>query len=50
MGFESFKSPLDLWIFQEIINEDNIDLIIETGTRAGGSALFYANIFDLKKY
>ena len=49
MGFESFKSPLDLWIFQEIINEDNIDLIIETGTRAGGSALFYANIFDLKK-
>lgn len=49
MGFESFKSPLDLWIFQETIYETKTDLIIETGTRAGGSALYYANIFDLKK-
>ena len=49
MNFEAFKSPLDLWIFQEIINETKTDLIIETGTRAGGSALYYANIFDLKR-
>ena len=41
------KCPLDLWIFQEIIAELRPDLIIETGTRFGGSALFMAHILDL---
>ncbi|HEY0404496.1 MAG TPA: CmcI family methyltransferase [Pyrinomonadaceae bacterium] len=41
------KCPLDLWIYQEIICETKPDLIIETGTAYGGSALFLASICDL---
>jgi cephalosporin hydroxylase len=41
------KWPCDLWIYQEIISETKPDLIIETGTNQGGSALYYANLFDL---
>jgi cephalosporin hydroxylase len=40
------KCPLDLWIYQEIICETKPDLIIETGTAYGGSALFLASICD----
>ena len=46
-NIQILKTPLDLWIFQEIINEIKPDLIIETGTCTGGSALFLANLFDL---
>jgi cephalosporin hydroxylase len=41
------KCPLDLWVYQEILFEVRPDLIIETGTRLGGSALFLANMLDL---
>jgi cephalosporin hydroxylase len=44
MGIPAQKCPLDLWIYQEIIYELQPDLIIETGTCYGGSALFMANI------
>jgi cephalosporin hydroxylase len=41
------KCPLDMWIYQEIITEIKPDLIIETGTYLGGSALFMAHILDI---
>jgi len=41
------KCPLDLWIYQEIIAEIRPDLIVETGTRFGGSALFMAHMLDV---
>jgi cephalosporin hydroxylase len=41
------KCPLDLWIYQEIIHECRPDLIVETGTMEGGSALYMASILDL---
>jgi cephalosporin hydroxylase len=41
------KCPLDLWVYQEIITETKPDIIIETGTAYGGSALFLASICDL---
>ena len=41
------KCPFDLWVYQEIIHEIRPDLIVETGTATGGSALFMANICDL---
>jgi cephalosporin hydroxylase len=47
-GYEVQKSPLDLWIYQEIINDTHPDLIIETGTAWGGSALFFAMLCDLR--
>jgi cephalosporin hydroxylase len=47
LGYELFKCPLDLWIYQEVIVRDKPDLIIEIGTYKGGSALFLANVCDL---
>lgn len=47
MGVLCQKCPLDLWIYQEIIFEQRPDLIIETGTHSGGSALFLAQLCDL---
>lgn len=41
------KCPLDLWIYQELLVELRPDLIVETGTAAGGSALYLAGICDL---
>jgi cephalosporin hydroxylase len=46
LGVPTEKCPLDLWIFQEIIHETRPDLIIEAGTRFGGSALFLASVLD----
>ncbi len=47
MGADLLKTPLDLWVYQEIIFERKPDLLVETGTRFGGSALFFASLFDL---
>ena len=41
------KCALDLWVYQEIVAETRPDLIVETGTYMGGSALFLASICDL---
>ncbi len=46
-GYLVAKCPLDLWIYQEILHQVKPDLIIECGTFAGGSALYFANLFDL---
>lgn len=47
MGVPAMKYPADAWTYQEIIFETRPDLIIETGTNRGGSALFLANMCDL---
>ena len=47
MGVPAQKCPFDLWVYQEIIHEIKPDLIIETGTCYGGSALFMAQMCDL---
>lgn len=47
LGYEMFKCPLDLWIYQEIITRQKPDLIVETGTYRGGSALYLASLCDL---
>jgi cephalosporin hydroxylase len=47
LGTPVQKTPLDLWVYQEILTEVRPDLIIETGTYKGGSALFLASICDL---
>jgi len=41
-GVRTLKLPSDLWNYQEIIFEHRIEHLIETGTRHGGSALFFA--------
>ena len=47
MNVQCLKCPLDLWIYQKMIAELRPDLIIETGTRYGGSALFMAHMLDI---
>ena len=46
-GTGAVKNPLDLWVFQEILFETRPDVIVETGTYRGGSALYLASICDL---
>src|SRR3990172_5815506 len=45
LGVEVIKYPTDLVIYQEIIHEIRPDLIVETGTHHGGSAMFFASVF-----
>lgn len=47
MGVPVLQSPFDMWTFQEVIVDTLPEVIIETGSAAGGSALFFASIFDL---
>jgi cephalosporin hydroxylase len=47
LGTPTEKCPLDLWVYQELITRVRPDLIVETGTCEGGSALFLASICDL---
>jgi cephalosporin hydroxylase len=47
LGIPVLKTPLDLWQLQEILVETQPDLIIETGSYHGGSALFMASVCDL---
>jgi cephalosporin hydroxylase len=47
LGVPVWKSPLDLWIYEELIYRTRPDVLVEAGTYKGGSALFFASIFDL---
>lgn len=47
-GHQILKCPMDMWIYQELIWKIKPDYIIETGTFRGGSALYYAHLFDLQ--
>jgi len=45
-GHHLLKCPLDLWMYQELIVRNRPDYVVETGTWAGGSALYFAMLFD----
>jgi len=47
LGVPAYKCPFDLWVYQEILTEQRPDVIVETGTADGGSALFLASVCDL---
>lgn len=47
LGVPMWKLPNDAMIIQEVIYETKPEIIIETGTGRGGSALFYASILQL---
>jgi cephalosporin hydroxylase len=46
MGVHTAKCPMDMWVYQELMFDLKTDLVIETGTLAGGSALFFAHMLD----
>jgi cephalosporin hydroxylase len=45
-GVPTLKSPLDFWVYQEIIFAHRPDVIVEIGCRFGGSALALAHLCD----
>lgn len=47
LGIPIQKNPMDLMAYQEFLFIEKFDIIIETGTKVGGSALFFANICDI---
>jgi cephalosporin hydroxylase len=46
LGIQTLKYPTDLWAYQEIVSDTLPDVIIETGTWHGGSALFLATVCE----
>jgi cephalosporin hydroxylase len=46
-GVRALKNPADLWLYQEILTEVRPDVIIEAGTKYGGSAYYLASMLDL---
>lgn len=46
-GYRLTKCPLDLWIYQELLVRTRPDVVVETGTQFGGSALYLATMLDL---
>lgn len=49
-GVQTWKSPIDFWIYQELIFELKPDVIVEIGNNAGGSTLALAHICDSLTY
>jgi cephalosporin hydroxylase len=47
MGVPTQQYPGDMVVFQQIIWDTRPELIVETGTLEGGSALYFASLFDL---
>jgi len=43
-GVRTLKLPSDMWNYQEIITAHDIGWVIETGSRHGGSAIYFADL------
>jgi len=46
MGVQTYKSPMDMWNYQEILYFLKPSVIIEFGTWKGGSALFFSSVMQ----
>jgi cephalosporin hydroxylase len=46
MGVQTYKSPMDMWNYQEILVSLRPSVIIEFGTWHGGSALFFSSVMQ----
>jgi len=49
LGVPILKYPEDLFVYQEMIYQLKPNVILDIGTFNGGSALYYATLFDLMK-
>lgn len=47
LGHDIIKTPMDCWVYQEIIWETKPDYVIELGVMFGGATHFYASILDM---
>lgn len=46
-GVKTLKSPMDAWVYQEMVYDMKPDVIVEIGNAYGGSALMLAHWCDL---
>lgn len=49
-GHTALKCPLDLWVYQEIVFERKPTNIIELGSKHGGTAMFLADLCELRNW
>lgn len=47
LGHDILKSPMDCWIYQEIMVRTRPDVVVELGVMFGGASHFFASICDL---
>ncbi len=47
MGVPTLKSALDAWVYQEILHELKPEVVVEIGSWAGGSTLYFAHLLDI---
>ena len=45
-GYGLIKTAVDMWMYQELIVRRKPDVVVETGTYNGGSALYFAMLQD----
>ena len=45
-NIQTFKNPLDFWVYQEMLCELRPDVVIEIGNYYGGSTLALAHVCD----
>ncbi len=43
---QTWKFPFDLWMYRELLVRERPTVIVEIGNFAGGSAMFFADLFD----
>jgi len=43
-GVPTWKNVLDLWVYQEIISETDVEVVIEIGARHGGTTLWLSDL------
>jgi cephalosporin hydroxylase len=47
-GVPALQNPLDFWVYQELLWELQPDVVVEIGTRYGGTALALAHLCDAR--
>lgn len=47
MGVQACKTPMDLWVYQEILWDLKPEVVIECGTWAGGTAHYLACLLEI---
>src|ERR1035437_6993228 len=48
MGVRCMKCVFDLWNYQEIMFQRNIQWILEMGSNSGGTAMYFADLMELR--
>ena len=46
LGIRTYRSPMDSWVYQQIIWETKPDVLIEIGNKWGGSTLMFSHIIQ----